>query len=171
MSSDKGKVEKRYRFSLDLDDQAQSALNDFLSVLDSMTIRERGAWISRALTFYHDSVITGAAKPEDSVDSHLMLMAQTLAFKNEYQPDSPLGEGSQTLANVLRAKAQSTGTQPTEPPATQPSESATHQPPRSEPKPETEPAHEQINTTQPPAPQPAADTKPTPMKQRLSAMM
>lgn len=85
-------VQKRYRFNLDLNDPAQKSLNGFLELLDSMTIKERGAWLSRALTFYHDAIISGAVEPENQSQAHQMLMAQTLAYQYKYSPENPISQ-------------------------------------------------------------------------------
>jgi hypothetical protein len=157
-------IQKRYRFNLDLADPTQKALNDFLGVLDSMTIKERGAWLTRALSFYHDAVLSGAVSSNGNSEAHLNLMAQTLAFKNGYTPENPIGESGSALVQALSQAASTQSlTEPTRQPTQQspaPVESANnHHESPAEPRPEPETA---------PEPAPASNT---PMKSRLSAMM
>lgn len=83
-------IQKRYRFNLDSSDPDDQALIDFLDVLDTLTVKERGAWLSRALSFYHKAMVTGAVPTTDPTHSRHALLAQTLAFQNGYAPAMPL---------------------------------------------------------------------------------
>jgi CCR4-NOT transcriptional regulation complex NOT5 subunit len=163
-------VQKRYRFNLDLNDPAQRSLNEYLELLDSMTVKERGAWLSRALSFYHDAVISGAVEPSSQSEAHQNLMAQTLAYKSEYFPANPIGNNGNQLLASLTATASAARTQsPSTNTAAQP-EFTSHalRPNQGEP---IRVSQSQLQTT----PQTTTDhpgfEKDTPLKRKLGAVM
>lgn len=158
-------VQKRYRFNLDLDDPTQRSLNEFLGLLDSMAVKERGAWLSRALSFYHDAVISGAVEPVSQNEAHQNLIAQTLAYKSEYFPKSPIGNSENPIVASLALPAAHTQSSPVNTPI-----QSGLTPPQTE--------SGQGVSSSPSAPPPqetsAATTGPgqdTPMKRRLGAVM